>query len=158
MSFRITGLEAAPFAHLFGLSDDALARHNAKRYVADTKPGFPCRITLEDAEPGETLLLVPHAHQTSATAYASRGPIFIRERAAKRAEWHDEVPEQLTSRLISLRAYAADGVMLDADVVDGEELKPLIKRFLANESVSYLHVHFARRGCYAALIERSPTS
>ncbi len=61
MSFRITGLDAAPFAHLFGLSDDALAGHNAKRYVADTKPGFPCRITLEDAEPGETLLLVPHA-------------------------------------------------------------------------------------------------
>lgn len=158
MSFRITGLDAAPFAHLFGLSDDALARYNAKRYVADEKPGFPCRITLEDAEPGETLLLVPHAHQTSATAYASKGPIFVRERAAKRAAWHDEVPEQLKVRLLSLRAYAADGMMLDADVVDGRELKPLIERFLANESVSYLHAHFARRGCYAALIERSPTT
>lgn len=158
MSFRITGLEAAPFAHLFGLSDDALVRHNARRYIADTKPGFPCRITLEDAEPSETLLLVPHAHQTSATAYASKGPIFVRERAAKRAEWHDEVPEQLTARLISLRAYAADGMMLDADVVSGKELKPLIERFFANESVSYLHAHFARRGCYAALIERRPTS
>jgi hypothetical protein len=155
MPFRITGLNAKSFEHLFGLSDDALARHNAKRYVADAKPGFPCRITLEDAEPGETLLLVPHAHQTSATAYASKGPIFIRERPAKRAEWHDEVPEQLKVRLISLRAYAADGMMLDADVIDGKELKPLIERLLANENVSYLHAHFARRGCYAALIERA---
>lgn len=158
MSFRITGIEAAQFTHLLGLSDEALARHNAKRYVADAKPGFPCRITLEDAEPGETLLLVPHTHQTSATAYASKGPIFIRERATKRAEWHGEIPEQLKARLISLRAYAADGMMLDADVVDGEELKPLIERFFANGSITFLHAHFARRGCYAALITRASVS
>lgn len=155
MPFRITGLNAKPFEHLFGLSDEALARHNAKRYVADEKPGFPCRITLEDAEPGETLLLVPHAHQTSATAYASKGPIFIRERVTGPAEHHNEIPEQLRARLISLRAYDASGMMLDADIVDGKDLEPLIERFFANESVSYLHAHFARRGCYAALIERS---
>jgi hypothetical protein len=155
MSFRITGLEAAPFAHLFGLNDGALARHNAKRCVADAKPGFPCRITLEDAEPGETLLLVPHAHQTSQTAYASKGPIFIREHHDSRAEYRGEIPDQLKVRLISLRAYDTLGMMLDADVVDGQALKPLIERFLDNEAVSYLHAHFARRGCYAALIERT---
>jgi Protein of unknown function (DUF1203) len=155
MSFRITGLEPAPFAHLFGLNDQALARHNAKRYIADAKPGFPCRITLEDAEPGETLLLVPHAHQTSQTAYASKGPIFIRERHASRAEYLDEIPDQLKARLISLRAYDKDGMMRDADVVDGKDLQPLIERFFVNESIGYLHAHFARRGCYAALIERA---
>jgi Protein of unknown function (DUF1203) len=155
MSFRITGLDAAPFTHLFGLSDEALARHNAKRYVADAKPGFPCRITLEDAEPGETLLLVPYAHQTSQTAYASKGPIFIRERPSVRATIHGRIPEQLKSRPISLRAYDRDGMMRDADVTNGEDLKPLIERFFANEDVAYLHAHFARRGCYAALVERA---
>jgi hypothetical protein len=155
MTFRITGLDAKPFEHLFGLSDEALAAHNAKRYVADSKPGFPCRVTLEDAEPGETLLLVPHTHQTSQTAYASKGPIFIRERPIGRTEWRNEVPEQLKVRLISLRAYDHDGMMIDADVVDGKELQPLIERFLANDEASYLHAHFARRGCYAALIERA---
>ncbi|MDZ4739401.1 MAG: DUF1203 domain-containing protein [Alphaproteobacteria bacterium] len=155
MSFRIKGLQAAQFEHLFGLSDDELKAHNAKRYVADSKPGFPCRFTLEDAEPGETLLLAPYRHQTSRTAYASEGPIFIRERRASFAEYLDEIPQQLRSRLISLRAYGDDGMMIDADVVGGKSLQPLIERFLSNERASYLHAHFARRGCYAALVERA---
>lgn len=155
MPFQITGLDAAPFEHLFGLSDEALTHHRAKRYIADTKPGFPCRVTLEDAEPGQTLLLVPHRHQTSATAYAAEGPIFVKEGARTRAQWTNEIPDQLKVRLISLRAYDRDGMMIDADVVEGRDLKPLIERFLANDAAAYLHAHFARRGCFAALIERA---
>jgi Protein of unknown function (DUF1203) len=155
MAFRITGLNAKQFEHLFGLSDEALKSHNAKRYIADAKPGFPCRVTLEDAEPGETLLLAPYAHQNSPTAYASKGPIFIRERQALAAEWIDEVPAQLQTRLISLRAYDETGMMIDAEIVDGKTLQPLIERFLANDKTDHLHAHFARRGCYAALIERA---
>jgi hypothetical protein len=155
MSFRITGLEPGPFEHLFSLSDDELEAHRAKRYIADEKPGFPCRVTLEDAEPGETLLLVPYRHQTSATAYAAEGPIFVREGRTRRATWIDEIPEQLKVRLISLRAYDRDGMMIDADVIEGQALKPVIEHFLANEKASYLHAHFARRGCYAALITRT---
>ena len=154
MTFRITGIDSTPFEHLFGLSDTDLAKHRAKRYIADEKPGFPCRVSLEDAERGETLLLLNHRHHTAPTAYASEGPIFVRERPAQHAEWIDEVPDQLKARLISLRAYDRDGMMIDADVVDGKELKPLIERFLANDEASYLHAHFARRGCYAARIER----
>lgn len=155
MAFRITGLEGSQFEHLFGLSDKELRHHRAKRYVADEKPGFPCRVTLEDADPGETLLLVPHRHHTANTAYAAEGPIFVRERRARTAALIDTVPDQLKARLISLRAYDAQGMMVDADVVDGKALQPLIERFFDNESVSYLHAHFARRGCYAALIERT---
>jgi Protein of unknown function (DUF1203) len=136
------------------LSDEALKSQDAKRYVADVKPGFPCRVTLEDAEPGETLLLAPYAHQTSQTAYASKGPIFVRERPAPAAAWVDEIPCQLQSRLISLRAYDQAGMMIDADVVDGTGLELLIERFLANDRTDFLHAHFARRGCYAARIER----
>ena len=155
MAFRITGLEGSQFEHLFGLNDEELCRYRAKRYVADEKPGFPCRITLEDAEPGEALLLVPHRHHTANTAYAAEGPIFVRERRMRAATLIDTVPEQLKARLISLRAYDAQGMMVDADVVDGKALQPLIERFFDNVSVSYLHAHFARRGCYAALVERT---
>lgn len=155
MTFRITGLDSAPFEHLFGLSDDALAAHRAKRYVADEKPGFPCRTTLEDAEPGETILLVPYAHQTARTAYAAHGPIFVRERKTQGATYLGEIPEQLAARTISLRAYDGGGMMIDADVVEGRELAPLIARFFADGKASYLHAHFARRGCYAARIERA---
>jgi len=153
MSFRITGLDAAQFAHLFGLSDQDLTRHHAKRYVADG-PGYPCRVTLEDANAGEHLLLVNFSHQPCATAYASHGPIFVRERSARTAAFIDEVPDQFKTRLISLRAYDGDDMMIDADVVEGKELKPLIERFLANENTAYLHAHFARRGCFAGKIER----
>jgi len=153
MSFRITGLAAGQFEHLFGLSDEALAEHHAKRYVADG-PGFPCRVTLEDADEGERLLLVNYRHQPCATAYASQGPIFVRERSTTAAEWIDEIPEQFKARLISLRAYDRDDMMIDADVVDGKELKPLIDRFLANQDAAYLHAHFARRGCFAGRIDR----
>jgi hypothetical protein len=155
MSFRITGLDGTQFEHLFGMSDGELARHRAERYVADEKPGFPCRVSLEDAEPGESLLLVPYRHHDVATAYAGEGPIFVRERRLARAELIDEIPGQLTARLISLRAYDRRGMMIDADAVDGATLRPLIERFLADDRASYLHAHFARRGCYAAQIERA---
>lgn len=154
MAFRITGLDSAPFEHLFGLSDEALTAHRAKRYVADSKPGFPCRVTLEDAEPGEAVLLLPYAHQTAPTAYAAQGPIFVRERKAQAAVFVDEIPEQLSARTISLRAYDGDGMMIDADVVDGRALALIVERFFAEARASYLHAHFARRGCFAALIER----
>lgn len=154
MSFRITGLNSSAFTHLFGLDEAELASHAAKRYIATEKPGFPCRVTLEDAEPGEALLLLPFRHHTAKTAYRAEGPIFVRERQSEKAEWNDKVPPQLQQRLISLRAYDAHGMMIDAEVVDGPQLEPLIERFLDNTNADYLHAHFARRGCYAALIQR----
>ena len=155
MHFRISGIDPAPFQHLFAMSDDELARHRAKRYIADSKPGYPCRISLADAEPGERVILAPFAHQTAATAYQSAGPIFVRESARERFEAVDEVPEQLATRLLSLRGYDASGMMIDADVVEGRELRGQIKRFFENEDIAYIHAHFARRGCYAARIDRA---
>jgi hypothetical protein len=153
MSFRITGLDAAQFEHLFGLSDAELAARQIVRHVADG-PGFPCRITLEDAKPGEALLLLNHRHQPCTTPYASEGPIFVSERRAPTGEWIDEIPDQFKARLISLRAYDRNNMMIDADVTAGKDLKPLIERFLANNETAYLHAHFARRGCFAGKIER----
>ena len=155
MHFRVSGIDPAPFQHLFAMSDDELARHRAKRHVAETKPGYPCRISLEDAEPGEAVILAPFAHQTASTAYQSAGPIFVRENAKARFEGIDTVPEQLASRLLSLRAYDESGMMIDADVVDGRELRANINRFFGNEQSAYIHAHFARRGCYAARVDRA---
>ncbi len=133
MSFRITGLDAAQFEHLFGLSDADLAQHHITRYVATEDGGFPCRVTLEDAKPGERLLLLNFRHQPCATPYASEGPIFVSERSAPRGDWIDEIPDQFKARLISLRAYDRNDMMIDADVIEGKALQPLIERFLAND-------------------------
>lgn len=155
MSFRITGLDPEPFRHLFGLSDEELARQGAKRYVADTKPGYPDRIAVRDAEPGESVLLVNYVHQPADNPYRASHAIFVSERAARRYEGRDEIPEALRVRLISLRAFDDADMMVDADAVDGQHLEAAIARFFADPAVSYLHAHYAKRGCYAARIDRT---
>jgi len=54
---------------LYGLNDEALIQFGARRYIADTMPGFPCRVTLKDAEPGERVLLINYVHQPADTPY-----------------------------------------------------------------------------------------
>lgn len=155
MSFRVSGLDSAPFRHLYGLSDEALAAHGAKRYVANAKPGFPDRVEVRDAEEGETLLLLNYQHQPANTPYRASHAIFVREGAEAAYSGIDVIPEPLRVRPISLRAFNEAGEMVDADLVDGSELQPLIERFFANPAVSYLHAHYAKRGCYAARIDRT---
>ena len=155
MNFRITGLSPEPFRHLFGLSDADLARHNARRYIADEKPGFPDRVEIRDAEPGESVLLVNYEHQPAETPYRSSHAVFIREGAEKTYDRIGEIPPALNGRLIALRAFDAEHMIVDADVADGSALEPLIERLLANPKAAYLHAHYAKRGCYAARIERA---
>jgi hypothetical protein len=156
MSFRISSLPVEPFAPLFGLSDDALMKHGARRAIADEKPGFPCRVTLADAEPGESLLLLNYHHLAEESSpYRAKGPIFVRETAKTGRVVVDAVPDYLARRLLSIRAYDKEAIMLEADVVDGSELTPMIDKMFAIDGVDYLHAHFARRGCYAARIDRA---
>lgn len=155
MAFRITGLSPAPFQHLFGLSDTELAAHKVKRYVADATPGFPCRIEMRDAAPGETVLLLNHTCQPADTPYRAAHAIFVREGATETFDRVDEVPEVMRIRLLSLRAYDAAGMMLDADVAEGADIEPLIARLFANPDVRYIHVHNAKRGCYSGRIDRA---
>ena len=155
MSFRIKGLSPAPFRHLFGLPDQELSRHNARRYIADAKPGYPDRVEIRDAEPGQSVLLVHYEHQPAQTPYRASHAVFIREGAETAYEAIDEVPAALRDRLISLRAFDADHMIVDADVTEGTALEPLIERLLANPKAAYLHAHYAKRGCYAARIERA---
>ena len=154
MDYRITGLPREPFLPLFGMDKAALAARGIARVTADAKPGFPCRITLEDAEPGETLLLLNWRHLDGDTPYRADGPIFVREAARSARMERNAVPEQLRSRLLSVRAYDASGWMRDAEVAEGVALEALIARFLSDPAVDFLHVHNARRGCYACRIER----
>lgn len=155
MPFRITGLSPSPFRHLFGQSDEELARHRAKRYVADEKPCYPDRIELRDAEPGETLILVNYLHQSAENPYRASHAIFVLEGAAAAYDRIDEIPEGMRVRQISLRAFDTGDLMVDADIVDGRETEHVIERFFSDPRVAYLHAHYAKRGCYAARIDRA---
>jgi hypothetical protein len=155
MTFRISGLRRDHFAALFSLDDAALARRGAKRYIADKKPGFPCRVSLRDAEPGERVILLPFKHQAADSPYQAAGPIFVREEAQDVTLADNTVPELLRTRPLSLRAYDAADLMTQADVVDGREVDVVLARMFADEQVSYVHVHFARPGCYACRVDRA---
>ena len=155
MGFRISCLSADQFRPFVDMSDAELARHRAVRQIADEKPGFPCRITLADAEPGERMILLNHTHQTAQSPYAASGPIYVREGALDTAIVTDRVPEMLAGRLLSVRAYDKAGMIVDAEITEGRDLEPLIDHLFRAPEVAYLHVHFARRGCYAARVDRA---
>jgi Protein of unknown function (DUF1203) len=155
MDFKITGLPVTSFAILLRQDDDALRTHGVTRVVVDAPNAYPCRITLEDAAPGEEVLLLSYAHQPAHTPYASVGPIFIRRTAVTTRVLVNDVPDQQRRRLLSVRAYDHHDWMVDAEVKEGAELESLIERFLADPQVRYLHVHNARRGCYACRVDRA---
>ena len=151
--FRITGLPSAAFRPLFGLSDDALARHRARRSVVDG-PGFPDRVALVDAEVGASVLLVNHAHLPDDGPYRASHAIFVVERDQPTFDAIDRVPDALRSRMLSLRGFDADGMMVDADLVAGADVETLVARLFALPAVAFVHAHFAKRGCYACRIDR----
>jgi hypothetical protein len=155
MSFRITGLPAERFAHLFALSDAELSVHGAVRRIADARtPGYPCRISLTDSAPGDELLLVNYEHHAVDSPYRMRFAIFVR----KGEETYDEidrVPEQLRLRTLAVRAFDHAAMMLAFELVDGRDLEQAIERLLALPQAAYLHIHFAAPGCYAARVERA---
>ena len=155
MSFRIKGLPAEHFNHLFQLSDEELAKHYAVRRVADDRqPGYPCRVSLTDSKPGDELLLVNYEHLPVDSPYRMRFAIFVR----KGDQTYDrigEVPEQLRKRTLAVRAFDCQGMMLGFELADGRELEHAIEKLFANANAKYLHVHFAAPGCYAARVERA---
>jgi hypothetical protein len=154
MSFRIVGLDPAPFLRLHALSEAGLAAAGAERWRVEEKPGAPCRISLDDAEVGETVLLLNYMHQPANTPYRQQGPIFVRE-TATRFEAVDTIPPALARRPLSLRAFDDKGMMIDADLCEGVAAADLICRFFDDPRACYVHAHYARRGCFAALVHRA---
>jgi len=156
VAYSIAGLPLEPFRPFFGLSDEELARHHVVRVTADAPVGFPCRVLLEDAKPGDTLLLLNHEYQSADTPYRGRHAIFVNEAATAPKTFVDAVPPVLSVRkAISLRAFDADGMMIEAEVVAGSEVDTAILRMFADPAVAYLHAHNAARGCFAARIDRN---
>jgi hypothetical protein len=155
VDFQISGLSVDNFSDLFGQDLEALARLGVLRVVADSKPGFPCRVSLRDAEIGENVLLLNYEHQRARSPYRSSHAIYVRESAEQAALAVNEVPEMLRRRLLSVRAFDDRGMMLTADLIQGKQLEYLIDTMLADNAARYLHIHNARPGCYAALVKRS---
>jgi hypothetical protein len=153
-SFRLVGLSPDRFAPLFALAPEALASLGARRVTATAKPGFPCRVGLADAEPGEELLLLPFEHQPQNSPYRASGPIYVKAGASPRVLGVGEIPDYVRLRQISLRAYDGEHMIVGAEVCAGDEVGVEIERQFADPRVSYIHLHNAKRGCFSCLVER----
>jgi hypothetical protein len=154
MTYRIKGLDPAAFAPLFGLSEQELADFGAVRMPVTERPGFPCRISLDDALPGETVLLLNHT-TVEKGPYEARHAIFVIQGADQAALFEDEIPPALDRRILSLRAFHRSDMMVDAMLVQPGEADQGIRRLFDQPSVAYIHAHNAIRGCFAAAVERA---
>jgi Protein of unknown function (DUF1203) len=154
MTYRITGLDPAPFAPLFHLSDADLAAQGARRVTATSDRGFPCRISLDDARAGEALILLHHVSHDVATPYRSAYAIYVRE-GAEQADYAGQLPPVFAGRPLGLRGFASDGMLLDARLALPGEAEARIGDLFANPDIAYIHAHNAAHGCFSARIDRS---
>ena len=144
-----------PFQPLFDRTDSELGAVGARRMVVDEKPGFPCRVSLVDAEVGETVVLLPFTHHDVTTPYRSSGPIFVRHGAVSATPAPGEVPTLLRHRLLSIRAYDESAMLVAAEVGHGTDLEAIIERLFGRAETSYLHIHNAKPGCYNCRVVRA---
>ena len=152
--FRLEPRPIEEFSPLFKLSDEELHKRSARWLVADMKPGIPCRVTLADAEVGERVLATPFVHHDVQSPYRASGPVFVRETAQTVNLAVNEIPIMFRHRLLSLRAYDSDGMMVDAKVIQGTELEQAIEDHFENRDVEYQHIHNADPGCFNCTVLR----
>lgn len=153
MTYRIRGLDPALFADQLALDDAGLARQRARREVAG-EGYFPCRVTLEDAEPGEALLLTHYANHAVEGPYRNAFAIYVRTNATEAAEYVDSLPPVLRARPIALRGYTADGDLHRAALAIADDVDAQVRTLLTYPAVAYIDAHNAMHGCFAARIER----
>ncbi|MEZ5920694.1 MAG: DUF1203 domain-containing protein [Parvularculaceae bacterium] len=156
MAYVVRGLDPQEFHPLFHLSDEALAARGVIAKTANHKPGFPCRVTLDDAEEGERVLLLNYESHKAETPYRSSYAIYVREGASDAAEYRDALPPVMENRPIALRIFNEEGMLIGADLGrNGEETEAKIIAAFENPNAAYIHAHNAMHGCFAAAITRN---
>ena len=152
MTYRINGVDPAPYRHLYGLSEEELAERGVVRMTVTEKPSFPCRVSLTDRDIGERVLLLNHVSHDVANPYRASHAIFVAD--AQQAEFVDEVPPVFERRILSLRGFDRDGMMAAAILTQPGDADAGIRQLFGNPTIETIHAHNAVRGCFSAKIER----
>lgn len=154
-NFQVHAIDAAEYAMLFDYDEQKLKSIGAVRSQVQSKPSTPCRVSLQDADIGEEVILFPFTHHDVNSPYQATGPIFIRENAETARLPINELPKMLLHRVLSLRCYDDKAMMIDARTIQGESLANEVNDVLDNSAVKYIHVHNAGPGCYNCSIHRA---
>jgi hypothetical protein len=152
--FKIKALPYNEFAHLFVANEAELKNIGAVKMIVDEFPGFPCRVSLQDATIGEEVILLAYRHHKTDSPYQSTGPIFIRKNAIEATLVINEIPKILLHRQLSLRCYNKEGIMIHASVVEGKIIAETLQGLFTNNEIAYVHIHNAKPGCYNCVAER----
>lgn len=155
MNFQIKALPKTEFVHLFEMTNAELAERQACRQVVTAKPGTPCRVSMADAEVGETVILLNYTHQPEKSPYHASHAIFVREHVEQAEIAINDVPEVIRSRLISVRLFDTNHMMVDAEVVAGNTVSSVISEAFDRPEIAYIHLHNAKPGCFAASVHRA---
>jgi hypothetical protein len=154
MTYQITGLSPQAFSPLIGAADATLGEAGAIRVTATADAGFPCRISLQDAMAGETLILLHHTSHDVATPYRSSYAIYIRENATQAAHYVDTLPPVFEGRPLGLRGFDAKGMLRGAMLALPGQADARIRELFENGEIAYIDAHNAAHGCFAARVER----
>jgi len=127
LDITVKALDHNLFAKYFAMSSAELESCGAYLFVADKNPFYPCRVSLQDAKIGETVLAIRYEHHPVKGPYGSTGPIFIRKGVKTVRPETNEVPAMLRHRLLSVRGYNSESLMIEGDAVAGEELETVVK-------------------------------
>ncbi|MBX2837514.1 MAG: DUF1203 domain-containing protein [Gammaproteobacteria bacterium] len=154
MNYQIHALPKAKYQHFFDMTDGELAQRNAERSVVETPNSVPCRVSLQDADPGETVILLNHPHLDEQSPYQARYAIYIRELATEAQLPKNTLPENLSRRILAIRGFSQNHRLQSADIVAGVDLETKMRALLAVPEIEYVHLHSAKEGCYHAKVVR----
>lgn len=154
MTYRIAGLPRDAFIGYFAMNGEELAKCGARRIIADADRGYPCRISLDDARKGESLILLNFASHDVANPYRTAYAIYVREAVQQPEPWIDCLPPVFAGRSLALRGFGADGMLIDARLAAPGETEDGIHILFEDERIECIHAHNAAHGCFAARIER----
>ena len=153
-NFQIVGIQTDEIQTLLNAEDANNETLNIRKMIVDESPGYPCRLSLKDAEVGEEVILFNYQHHNVNSPYQASGPVFIRTNCEQANLNQNEIPLMLNHRLLSLRIYDKDAMMIDARTIEGKKLEATIQDVFSNDKSKYIHIHNSGPGCFNCQVNR----
>ena len=101
------------------------------------------------------MILCNFEHLAEISPYGASHAIYVRREAVQAVPAVGEVPSILLRRMLFVRGFGADHCIKAAEVIEGRTLSATIEAFFSKTVISYIHIHNAKHGCFAAKALRS---